>query len=270
MKQYGLILEPISGEDYVLGGYRLPVQIIQEDGQWDEFLPKTEIQHKNGFDTYGCVPFGTLNCIETLYKKKYGEEPNYSERFIGVMAENKPLGNTPKKVAQTIHGVSGLIDDDLLDFHDLISSWEAFYSPKPMDDYYLDKGKEWLKNYDFKYEWVFKEGDEKRTKLIKALKFSPVGVSVYAWVQTGDYYTKPKGSRDNHWTMLYGYEEGKYWKIFDSYDNTHKKLAWNFFFGYAMRYHLEKKPETQMIENYYKQGFYGKLFSFFRKFMILR
>lgn len=81
-----------------------------------------------------------------------------------------------------------------------------------------------------------------------ALRYSPIGISVYAWVQNADStYIKPQGAQDNHWCVLYGYEDGKSWHVFDSYDNTHKKLAWDFGFEMAKRYSIKRRdPQAEL------------------------
>ena len=70
MKYQGYIYEPPTETDFVLGASRLPIKVINPNGQWDEFLP-TEEPQKIQFETYGCVHFGTLNAVELLEKKLY-------------------------------------------------------------------------------------------------------------------------------------------------------------------------------------------------------
>jgi hypothetical protein len=59
-----------------------------------------------------------------------------------------------------------------------------------------------------------------QSSLMIGLQYSPLGVSVYAWERRPDgIYHKPKNAPgDTHWAVCYGYEDGKYWKIYDSYD----------------------------------------------------
>jgi len=247
VKQHGFIEPDITPEDYVLGGTgNLGLEILQPDGQWDEFLPPDELQKLRGIETMSCVSFGTLNCIETLLKRKYEEDHNYSERYTAILADTSRNGTTPTKGAEAIRK-KGVIPDDLLPFRE-VSSWRDYHSPNPMFSGYLESGSKWLEKYDFKHEWVFTGGTllEKQNKLKQALESSPLGISVYAWVQNGEFYTKPEGVRDTHWTMMYGYVDGAYWKIYDSYDDTHKKLVWDFNFGYAKRYTIEKKESLAL------------------------
>ena len=87
---------------------------------------------------------------------------------------------------------------------------------------------------------------KQKQELLKiALRHSPLGVSVYAWAlddEDGLYF---KNGEDNHWCVCFGYEDGKYWKIFDSYDNSIKHLKWDFDFGFVKKYYIIKKPEQK-------------------------
>ena len=245
VKQYGFIEPTFDENDYTFGSGALRVEILQEDGQWDEHLPPVELQRVRNIETVSCVAFATLNAIEILLKKKYGEDKDFSERYTAILAETDRIGTTPKRGAEAIRK-QGVISDELLPFSEDIKSWSEYHSPTPMLSGFLEKGAKWLENYDFGYDWVFTGGsiENKRESLIRALQSSPVGVSVYAWVQNGEYYIKPEGVRDTHWTVCYGYVEGAYWKIFDTYDNTHKKLVWDYNFGFAQRYTLDKKESV--------------------------
>ena len=242
--------ESIEPEEFILGGlFSASKEVLRPDGQWDAYLPDSEVQNKNFIETNGCVSYGTLNVIEILLNY-FDETKNFSDRFTAIVSETKPnSGNNPHTVAQSIRHF-GCILEDTLPFNDSIDTVEKYYSPIPMTDSLLEKGKNWLENYKFEHEWVFYMNEplnEKQGKLKEVLRYSPVGVSVVAWFQDENgLYFKPAGIRDGHWTTLFGYEEGKYWKIFDSYDNTIKKLNWNYAFGYAKRYTIKKK-ETQKV-----------------------
>src|SRR5207253_2852651 len=79
-------------------------------------------------------------------------------------------------------------------------------------------------------------------------RYSPIGISVYARAQGSDgLYIRPAGAEDNHFVSLYGFEDEKAWHIFDSYDQTHKKLAWNFGFENAKRYSIARaNPQAEL------------------------
>ena len=242
MKNYGFIEPVIKPEDYVFGDGKTGSEVLRPDGQWDSFLPADEYQSRPSLETYNCTSFGTTNLCEILLKRKYGVDVNYSERFLAINAGTKPPGNSPDKVMDAIRGF-GLLEDFRLPFSDDIKTVEEYFSPNPMIGRLLEFGKEWLRNWVFKHSWVFTGGsvESKQYKLVESLKYSPVGVSVYAWQQSATgLYEKPAGATDNHWCTLYGYEFGQYWKIFDHYDDTHKQLAWNYDFGFAKKINIIK------------------------------
>lgn len=220
------------------------------DRQWDDFLPCKEYQSKGGLETYNCTNYGTLNAIEILYKRLFNKEVNYSERYTGIMSGTTQEGNSIQNVIETIRKVCGLIPESLLPFDDSINTWDKYYSPKPMTQGLLDVGKAWLKQFQLGHEWIFTLGDGKdRVKRLKeCLQYSPIGVSVCAWTEDNGLYIKEPGDQDNHWVCCYGYEDGQYWKIFDSYDNTNKKLAWDYSFGYGKRFVLTElmTPEEKL------------------------
>lgn len=251
---HGFIPDVKKPEDYIFGSSSLPTEILQPDGKWDAYLPVDEFQNINGIETYNCTGFGTLNCLEILYKRLFNQDANYSDRYTAICAGTDPIvlkGNSPQTVIQNIRNTSGVIDESLLPFN--VSTVEDYYKPKPMTSELLNKGSIWLSWHNVFHEWV--DGSPESMK--EALKLSPLGAGVYAWAQEGEYFVR-KGA-DSHWICIYGYEDGKFWKCFDSYDNTHKKLAWDFGFQSVKRYHIDKllsqKQRTiiqQIITLFYK------------------
>ena len=238
---HGLILRPIETDQYLFGRVTAPL-ILMEDGQWDEFLPSDEQQRKNGLETQNCTVYGTQNAIEILMARRYWSDQDrgafdYSERFTGILAGTTPDGNDPHLVAETIRE-HGLIPENMLPFSESIDTWNEYYSPKPMTSAYVRMGRQWDRVYDFKHEWVMPN----ELLLRRSLRISPLGVGVYAWEidpASGEYISL---GNPNHWCVIYGYVEGEYWKVFDSYDSTRKKLAWDFPFSPAKVYHINEMP----------------------------
>lgn len=236
---HGLKFDTIQPEDYILGGGMIGTKEIQPDGQWDGFLPADEFQNRNGLETMACTVYGTQNCIETLLQKVLFESDNFSERFTAILSGVGSDGNSPHKVAECIRS-NGLIDDTKLPFDDTIKTWDDYYFPIPMSRKYRAEGLKWLKAYEIKHEWVFTSGTVKqKIEAIKnALTRSPVGLSVYAWYEEDGIYKKI--GEDNHWVCCYGYDD-RGWKIFDSYDNTHKIYDFNADISMAKLYFVAKK-----------------------------
>ncbi len=266
--------EYIAPEHYVLGASELPQEILRPDGQWHDFVPDIEVQKKNGLETMNCTNYGTLNCIETLHICKWPNEPHpdYSERYTGVLTGTTRNGNDPHKVAEIIREYAGLIPESDLPFGSNICQWTEYYSPSPMSENLLEEGKRWLAQYELGHEWVFPFGTsvaEKHTKIKEALKLSPVGASVYAWAKDdNDLFFK--NGPDNHWIMIIGYQEGAFWEIFDQYDGCFKELVWDFDFGFAKRYHLDRKiiqTPARPISVVPEEGFWARVFQFIKWFL---
>lgn len=68
-KKYGLkINKRKDPRAYKFGGGHVPMEVLQPDGNWQDFLPVKEFQNLNQVEPYACVPFTLLNCIETVLK----------------------------------------------------------------------------------------------------------------------------------------------------------------------------------------------------------
>lgn len=261
MKNYGFVPSKKRKTDYELGSGHLEDVVLQEDGQWTYRLPKSEHQKKYGVDTNACVAYGICNNTEILVDRKFKVKENYSDRYLSITAKNRPMGNTPTDVCDAVRKY-GMVDEEVLPFTK-VKSWEEYMNTSILTERVLDKGAEWLGEYELKYEWVFnhdfmphplyrlliailvmfgRDPREADTAMLKqALKYSPVGASVRAWKKRNGLYYKNIGERDNHWITIVGYKDGDYWLIFDNYDEHVKKLEWYYPFGQAQRYSLEKK-----------------------------
>lgn len=218
-----------NAEDYVLGAARsAPFEVINESGDWRPYLPEPETQKKR-IESSGCTNYGSLNLLEILENYLYQEKNNYSERFQAVMSNQNRNGNDPHKVLESIRN-DGVIDDALLPFTNEMT-WEEYMSPQPMVLSLKIKGQQWLNKYILKHEYIYRDTisiDEKKELLKQALKRSPVGVSVYAWLEQDGVYIKPEGARDTHWCVLVAIEDGTP-IIYDSYAPFLKKLSWEHF-----------------------------------------
>lgn len=233
-----------DGNHWFLGANNIPMEVLREDGQWDDYLPEDEFQNMNGVETWACTCYGTLNALEILVNKKYGRKSNWAERFHAILASIKyGVGGSPHTVAENVRHY-GNVAQSLLPFDTSITNWTKFMSPNPMTKDLIDEGKKWIDQFEFNHEWV---SNLTANGLMEALKYSPIGIAVYAWAKNGEYYYNP-GRQDNHWVCCYGYVKGKYWKIYDSYDNTHKKVAWNYPFQFAKRYYIAVKDYDQVSE----------------------
>lgn len=250
-KNYGLIKDIITPDQYVFGNELVPY-VLEPKGQWDNYLPTPEEQKQHGLETYNCTAYGTLNQIEILTARVFSKRWNKSERYVGFMADTKPPGNSPHKVMESIRA-TGLVDEELLPFDKSIDTLDEYYSLGSEPGKVRGEGEKWLDNYEFNHDWVFTTTDtlaKKQAKMIEALKTSPLTVTIFAWRKKDDiYYKKPEDS-DNHYVVCYGYVKGKHWKIFDSYDNIKKKVAWDYNFELAKRISLKMRTTPRHKPNW--------------------
>lgn len=250
-------------EEYILGASPLPKVVLQADRYWVNSSPDFEPQRKKGVETFNCTTFNTLEPIETLMRRVFGNVGtgrNYSDRFLGIKAGTRPPGNSPHVVCETIR-TCGLISEASLPFSDEIETVEDYYSFKGASQSDCEEeGKAWLSQFEFGHEWVFKDEmplEEKQNRLLEGLQYSPIALSVNAWNEEEGMFFKNKFDNDNHWTSLVGVEENKYWLIKDSYEPALKKLRWNYDFGSAKRFHIAEKKFSP------KLSFWERLRKFF-------
>lgn len=244
IKNTGFRRPTITEDNHILGGLGSPKTILCPDRNWLPYIPDGEIQRRR-IETSSCTEFGTTNAIETLESRQFSSVSNYSERFVAIGSGNDENGNDPHVVAEWIRA-NGLVGESILPFDDSIDSFAKYLSPNPLTQELKDIGKQWLTIYKLNHEYVFKDEDslkDKQKKLLEALQYSPIGVSVTAWRKGSDSYYKEPGDQDNHWTLLINGEEGKPWTVNDSYlDDGEfiKKLDWNYDFGTAKLYILNR------------------------------
>lgn len=233
--KYGFIKSEVLPQDYIFGDAQLVADILQADGQWDTHLPVDEFQNQ-GFEVYACATFGTLNCIETLLNRRFAFTENYSDRYVAKMTNTDVIrGNDPQKIAEFIRK-SGDVEE-----------YEWPYDNTTFDNYYRTppaplntSAKTFTSHYIFGHDYV--PNDPK--SMMDALKYSPLGMSVYAAQDWDADIVGPGEGRDNHWVCVYGYVEGQYWKLFDSYSNTRKKIAWTHQPVQVKRYHIDLAPQV--------------------------
>jgi len=222
---YGLLQENIAPKDWIVGAMTPleGVDVLQEDGQWDEFLPTREVQN-TGFDNWSCVSYSLLNCLETLLKRKTGVEYNFSDRFVSAgSGTTVGTGNYLSTVFDFVRK-NGLVSEEL--YADALIKDEYF---KTISQEIYNNGLEILNDYKFSREWIYPYND-----FLEDLKQSPLQVTVKGIKSDGEDVVSPTG-KHNHAVMLYGYVKDEYWKIFDSYDNICKKYAWDYQFGSILK-----------------------------------
>lgn len=242
LKNYGFVPPQITADNYVLGAFT-DKQILMPTGHgWGEYLPDYEPQAES-YETYGCTAWGTENAIEILDRFLFSKQSNYSDRFVYNLAEITPPGADPHKVAEVIRK-NGLVEQRDLP---IPATYQEFVTPRPMAEKYLKLGAKWKAQFTLVHEWLWWGTPtlKKRAELLKeALKYSPVGVSVYAWAKEGDLYVS-KGE-PNHWCVLFDWNE-QGWLIFDSYDQSIKTLSFEHNIRYAKAYYLKGQVAEELF-----------------------
>ena len=228
MTNYGLIIQPRKVTDFQFGGISgIEKVVLQQDRDWTPYLPVFEKQSAS-FDTMACVTFSALNCIETLYKRKYGSEINLSDRFTAKMSGTGPQGNDFASVGDSIRKNHGTVAEDV--WPAVWASREDYYASIP--DSIVALGKEGLKKYNISYEFVTETPDG----FWEALQYSPIQICLHAYGSEVNGVFQRTEDPINHAMMLYGGVYGKEWHIYDHYTRLYKKFAWDTKFGGALKY----------------------------------
>lgn len=239
LKNYGLIIEQPRVSDYIVGAGSAvkPQDILNINGDWQPKVPEGEYQNGVYFDTMACVTFSALNCIEMIFKAKFGIDINFSDRFTAKMSGTSLKGNTFQRVADSIRNDGLLLEEDW-DYprtqRTPVFVRDEYYEEIP--DVLKERAKKFLDDYEIQYEWV----PTTETQIQEALQYAPLQVQVVAWYDKDKdgIYEKPAGVDFNHGTTLISKDK----KVFDSYDPFIKQLEPNYTFGnYALKYQVNKK-----------------------------
>jgi len=242
---YGFLPPIISPTDYFLGSGLLGSKEINPSADWKLSLPRFEFQSK-GIETSACVTFTILSDIETLEKFQYGNEPNYSDRYIAKLSGTDPArGNDPKKVCEAIRKY-GLVNEEDWPFVDDINEYY-----KEIPSALIEKGKKWLEKNEFGYEYVDTD------KIDIARKRSPVSAAVYAWAlnEKGEYI---RLGSSNHYTLNFNEDNISRIVMFDTYENPIiKTLAKDHNVEFAQMYTLRRKELKE------KKSFWRQILEYF-------
>lgn len=244
--------EPIIDETHWLQG-KINSPILQPNSQWDEFLPVDEFQKHGSLETENCTGFAALNTIETMEYRLTGKKPNYSDRWIGTLAGTIQGGNDPHTVFEAARK-KGLVPEEMLPFDETITTITEYYSAYRADkNALIVEAKKWLDSYDLYHEWLFTRAGENQRLIVETLKYSPIAASALAWVMENGVFVKPNPGGSNHLVEIYGCSPGQYFTVLDTYDNTRKKLAWNYKFDCAKKISLIKRTEPRPKDTFFER-----------------
>ena len=216
----GLVVQPIQVDAHILGTSGIPLPVIKVDGDWRKYRLPFESQLLPSYDTFGCTVWATLKAIAKLEKFVYGTDNNHSERFTYNVAEIKPPGDDPHRIATLIRGSGLLPQADLISE---VPSLAEFMTPRPLPIDLRIKGQKWLNKQMLGHKWLWETKPDQKTRIAlitEALTKGTVCISVTAWYQDeqGLYYS-PQGLPNGHWTQVeYIDDTGIY--VDDSYNDV--------------------------------------------------
>ncbi len=262
LRDYGYIAPVRKEQDYIFGASRLPITPINISGDWIKNAPKYEPQIlPSGEDENGCTIWGTQNGIETYLNYITKKDFNFSERLNYISAHVRPPGANPFEIGENIRHI-GLVDQDVLP---MTNTFNEFIQPDPIPETILQRAKLFLDKFEFNHEHIFTDyttTEGKRVLLERALKCSPVGISLCAWFQDDDgLYYRPEGMPDSHWCLLLKIGDD-YDVVLDSYDQGIKYIRKDMNYGMAIRYYLKEKLPVVEVP---KTSWFNRFISFIKR-----
>ena len=253
-KKFNLLPPPDDKKAWVLGDANVPFETLVADGNWKKVKISPELQSKRQIETYDCVGYAIASGIEKVHKLKYEIEPNYSDRWLGIIAKTKEKqGNDPHTMCEAIRKY-GMIPEEMLPFSDDINGYDEYYSFKGADEKACyEQGRKWLEQYDFRHDWVYRPtapDDEKRNNIKVCLKASPIPLSLFAWATDARGVYVSAGTQ-NHLTL--GEAFNVFIEVFDSYEPYEKQVDQVPL--YAKRIYLAKRtPPTPAQKKSWLEG----------------
>lgn len=239
-----------------------PIEYKDRNVKWHDYTSRPEPQNI-GFETYSCVSYSALNCIETLmnFKIKKGEfseinikwlkdngyfndeeKIDFSDRFLAIMSGTTKQGNSCDNVAEVIRK-KGLIPES--DFPMGGKNFEQYHEKKLITDSMLNKGQEFLKRFTVQHDFILIQGS--KVTPIQALSYYTLScpIQVTAPVCPGWHNEKVKACPlqiSQHATMTCGVFA--YYDQLDQYKPFFKELALDYPLLWGKRYDIiENVPE---------------------------
>lgn len=224
----------IKHETRVFGAVNRIGEVINESGDWREYLPPETYQKVGSVESSACYIYAQTHTIATILEKQYGiKDSDFAERFNALLSNGSPYGGDPLAGAESFQK-DGLIKYDLMPFLEtLINSWEDFHSWKGADrEECLLAGQEFRKQWKLNYGIAFERDHSIEMKyhaIREYLQRSPMPMSVYGKTDnTGNYVPKQPGITDTHMVeAVYLDNENCIW-VWDTYSPQLKKLPANY------------------------------------------
>lgn len=246
--QTGVILRPPQPTDFIAGAETgIPLTPRIDSGDWKNYLPTDEGQSSIFFDTFACVTFSALNCLESQmnFLMKSGTIPpdvlaelramgffdendlfNASDRFTAKMSGTTHQGNYLTTVWDSIRNHGILPEKDWAYPREQRSPafvWEDYYAEIPQE--LKDKAKRFTELFETQYHWLGSGEEAKQVDLKEWLKMAPVQIATAVcspWNTTDVIQGCAMGT--GHATMLYS-ASNLWFDIEDHYKPYQKRLA---------------------------------------------
>lgn len=143
--------------DYVAGTTSpIPYQLRVVNGNWQPYAWSKNKQWcwYNGqyVDQMSCVTHSMLTAIETQEFFLTGKQVKYSRRWIAKLSGTTKQGNYQYLVADAIRNY-GLVKEETYPTPDSYT-WEQFYQDIPRGSLMYSEGSNWLKKWNFQYEFL--------------------------------------------------------------------------------------------------------------------
>jgi len=234
IRQYGFKRNAVEDvRAYKLGNSPLSQEILNPSGQWDKYLPDSEVQRTPAYETFGCTIYGTENILQILENFHYEEKNEYSERYNYNIAGVNPPGHDPHDAAESFR-LSGVIPYDDLP---MTKTFAEYKTPRPVPAELISKGKNYALELKHQWLWTRSVKKEDRDVLFKHyLLRGPVAVSVTAWWEENGVFVD-RGQPNTHWVVIYGWNDLG-WKAFDSYAPHQKVISYDHNMECAKQYQL--------------------------------
>jgi len=235
----GYVDEKPRPDDYQLGSENQALKmVLSEERDYTKWLPLHESQSR-GFDSFACVVFSGLNCLEIFLQKVYSKEIDFSDRFQAGMVPVVPNRGTSYSAFWDSVRKNGLVLEEEYPWG---GNNGAEYVKRPPQNI-IDKGKEWLNYYEVQHEWVDWGGCDPN-KLYEALLYGPIQASVDANAT----YAGTRSTAINHSITIYKATKGVKFGILDHYSRSTYEVPWNFYFGSAKQATVILKKKIQLIQ----------------------
>lgn len=258
----GFIPQDPSETDWISGvDSPLEAEDINPTGDWTLYLPENEAQSGVYFDTYACVTYSALNCIEAQIRALIGYQKlpkghidkltelgfmgsgfnfNASDRFTAKMSGTTHSGNYFTKVWDSIRKDGILPEKDWSyprEQRTPVFDWDDYYKEIPQE--LKDKGKEFLKLFNVNYEWVAfgGQGYTPFKDMEVHMKQAPMQIAAPTcpgWNNDTGVVKRCGSTRANHATMVYSLRDGII-HDFDHYKPFRKQLPKDYPIMYVMK-----------------------------------